>query len=106
VARRKTWLLGPAGQPLLSPTQFQAGISLFEQDLAVGILARLEVDYDAVFDAAMELSQKHGQAIPVKTADLLHLAIMDFGFDHFVTADKQPHDFAVRVGIHSILLPP
>lgn len=106
VARRKTWLLSAAGQPLLSPNQFQAGLALFEQDLAAGILARLEVEYDAVFDAAMELSQKHGQAIPVKTADLLHLAMMDFGFDDFVTADRQQHDFAVRIGVQSIFLPP
>jgi hypothetical protein len=106
VARRKTWLLGPTGQPLLSLAQFRTGLTLFEQDLNAGILARLEVDYDAVFDVAMELSQKHGQTIPVKTADLLHLAMMEFGFDHFVTADKQQHDFAVRAGIQSVFLPP
>jgi predicted nucleic acid-binding protein len=106
VARRKIWLLGPSGQPLLTPAQFQAGLTLFEQDLAARILAYLEVEYDGVFDAALELSRKHGQTIPVKTADLLHLAIMEFGFDHFVTADKQQHDFAVRAGIHSIYLAP
>ena len=106
VARRKTWLLGPAGQPLLSPAQFQAGLALFEQDLASGILARLEVDYDEVFDVALELSRKHGQTIPVKTADLLHVAMMEFGFDDFVTADKQQHDFAARAGVRSIFLPP
>lgn len=74
--------------------------------MATGILAHLEVDYDEVFDAALELSRLHGQSIPVKTADLLHLAIMEFGFDHFVTADKQQHEFAVRTGIHSVHLPP
>ena len=52
VARRKTRLLGATGQPLLSPIQFQAGMRLFEQDLANGILTRLEVDYDEVFEAA------------------------------------------------------
>lgn len=72
VARRKTWLLQASGQPLLSSAQFQIGLALFEQDLANGILARLEVNYDEVFDVALELSQKHGQTIPVKTADLLH----------------------------------
>ncbi|MBI2927641.1 MAG: hypothetical protein HYY24_18250 [Verrucomicrobia bacterium] len=74
--------------------------------MATGILAHLEVDYDEVFDAALELPRLHGQSIPVKTADLLHLAIMEFGFDHFVTADKQQHEFAVRTGIHSVHLPP
>ncbi len=106
VARRKTWVRGPSGQPLLTELQFQAGLTLFEQDLATGILAHLEVDYDEVFDAALVLSRRHGQTIPVKTADLLHLAIMEFGFDHFVTADKQQHDFAVRTGLHSVWLPP
>jgi hypothetical protein len=106
VARRKTWLLGPNGQPLLSVVQFQVGLALFEQDLANGILAYLKVDYDKVFDAALELSRKYGQVIPIKTADLLHVAVVQFGFDHFVTADKQQYDFATRVGIHSVFLPP
>ena len=106
VARRKTWVPGPTGQPLLSSVQFQAGLTLFELDLVNGILARLEVNYDEVFDVALELSRKHGQTIPVKTADLLHVAMMEFGFDDFITADKQQHDFAIRVGIHSIFLPP
>ncbi len=106
VARRKTWLLGPTGQPLLTAAQFQAGLSLLEQDLANGIVARLEVDYEEVFDAALELSRKHGQTIPVKTADLLHAAMMEFGFDEFVTADKQQHDFVMRAGMRSVFLPP
>lgn len=106
VARRKTWLLGPTGQPLLTAAQFQAGLVLLEQDLANGIVTRLEVDYEEVFDTALELSRKHGQTIPVKTADLLHVAMMEFGFDEFVTADKQQHDFATRAGMRSVFLPP
>ena len=106
VARRKTWLAGPTGQPMLSAIQFQTGVTLLEQDLASGILARLEANYAEVFDAALELSRKHGRVIPVKTADLLHVAMMEFGFDDFVTADRQQHDFATRVGVHSIFLPP
>ena len=106
VARRKTWLLGPTGQPLMTAAQFQAGLVLLEQDLANGIVARLEVDYEEVFDAALELSRKHGLTIPVKTADLLHVAMIEFGFDEFVTADKQQHDFATRAGMRSVFLPP
>ena len=106
VARRKTWLLNPTGQPLLTAPQFQAGLTLLEQDLANGIVARVEVDYEEVFEAALELSRKHGQTIPVKTADLLHVAMMEFGFDDFVTADKQQHEFATRAGLRSIFLPP
>ncbi len=71
-----------------------------------GILARLEVNYDEVFDVALELSRRHGQTLPVKTADLLHVAMMELGFDDFVTADKQQHDFATRAGFHSTFLPP
>jgi predicted nucleic acid-binding protein len=106
VARRKTWLPGPTGQPLLTAAQFQAGLVLLEQDLANGIVARLEVDYEEVFAAALELSRKYGQTIPVKTADLLHAAMMEFGFDDFVTSDKQQHDFATRAGMRSVFLPP
>jgi hypothetical protein len=106
VARRKTWLRSPTGAPLLTPAQFQAGFALFELDLANGILARLEVDYDEVYDTALELSRQHGQTIPVKTADLLHVAMMDFGFYEFVTADKQQYDFAIAAGIRSVFLPP
>jgi len=106
VARRKTWLLGSTGQPLLSAAHFQVGLTLLEQDLTSGILASLEVNYDEVFDAALDISRKHGQIVPVKTADLLHVAMMKFGFDVFVTADKQQHDFAMRIGVHSIFLAP
>ena len=106
VARRKTWLPGPTGRPPLTAAQFEAGLKLWEQDLTSGIVARLEVDYEEVFSAALELSRKYGRTIPVKTADLLHVAMMEFGFDHFITADKQQHDFATRVGIHSVFLPP
>jgi hypothetical protein len=106
VARRKTWLPGANGQPLLSSAQFQAGIKLLEQDIGNELIVRLEVDYEAVFDAALELSHRFGQTIPVKTADLLHVAMMKFGFDHFVTADRQQHDFATKTGVHSVLLPP
>jgi predicted nucleic acid-binding protein len=106
VARRKTWLAGPGGLPQMTPAQFQAGLSLFEQGLQTGVLARLEVNYDEVFDAASDLSRKFGQTIPVKTADLLHVAMMEFGFDEFVAADKQQHDFAVRAGYAATFLPP
>jgi len=106
VARRKTWLRGRTGQPLLSPAQFQTGLTLLQQDLAGGIVARLEIDYDEVFDTALEPSHKYGQTLPIKTADLLHVAIMHFGFDHFITADKQQHDFAVSIGLTSVFLSP
>ena len=106
VARRKTWLLSTTGQPLLSATQLQAGLALFEQDLANGIVARLDVDYEEVFEAALELSRSHGQTVPVTTAGLLHVAMMEFGFDDLVTADKQQHDFATRAGFRSVFLPP
>jgi predicted nucleic acid-binding protein len=106
VARRKTWLPGLTGRPNLTATQFQVGLTLLEQDLASGIVARLKVDYEKVFDAALELSRKHGQTIPIKTADLLHVAIMEFGFDDFITADKQQHDFAASVGVRAVFLSP
>lgn len=106
VARRKTWLLGPTGQPLLSSVQLQAGLGLFENDLASGILARLEIDYQEVFETALDLSRKFGQTLPIKTADLFHVAMMKFGFNHFVTSDKQQHDFAVGAGMTAVFLPP
>ena len=105
VARRKTWMAGPGGGPQMTTAQFQAGLSLFEQGLQSGVFARLEVDYDEVFDVASDLSRKFGQIIPVKTADLLHVAMMEFGFDEFVTADKQQYDFAIRAGYSATFLP-
>ena len=47
-----------------------------------------------------------GLLFKLKTADLLRMAMMEFGFDDFVTADRQQHDFAARVGLHSDFLPP
>ena len=79
---------------------------LFEQHLQAGQLGFLDVDYDEVFDAAADLSKKHGLITPVRTADLLHVAMMEFGFDHFVTSDRQQHDFALAAGYTSVLLPP
>lgn len=106
VARRKTWLPGSTGQPLLTAAQFQTGLTLLEQDLAGGIVARLEVDYEEVFDAALDLSRKYAQATAVKTADLMHVAMMKFGFDDFVTSDRQQHDFAKHAGMRCVFLPP
>ena len=106
VARRKTWLLRATSQPRLTAAQFQAGLVLLERRMANGIVGQVEVDYDEVFDAALELSRKHGQTTAVKTADLMHLVMMEFGFDEFVTADRQQHGFAIRAGVHSVYLPP
>ena len=67
---------------------------LFEQHLEAGTLGFLEVDYDEVFDVAADISKKLGLTKLIRTADLLHVAIMEFGFDLFVTADRQQHEFA------------
>jgi hypothetical protein len=96
--------LGTTGQPRLTAAQLNAGLTLLQQDLASGII--LQVDYEEMFEAALELSRKHGQTILVKTTDLLHLPMMEFGFDDFVTADRQQHDFATRAGARSVFLPP
>ena len=106
VARRKTWLRNASGQLLLTKPQYQAGLALFEHHLQSGQLGFLEVDYDEVFDGVAELSRKHGLTQPVRTADLLHVAMMEFGFDHFVTADHQQHQFALTAGYTSVFLPP
>jgi predicted nucleic acid-binding protein len=106
VARRKTWLRDANGRPLLTLAQHQAGLALFEKHLQTGQLGFLEMDYHEVFDGAVELSKKHGLLKPVRTADLLHVAMMEFGFDHFVTADRQQHDFALTAGYTSIYLAP
>jgi predicted nucleic acid-binding protein len=89
VARRKTLLKDASGQPLLTAAQYQAGLAFFEHHLQAGALGFLEVDHDEVFEAAADLSKKHSLHKLVRTADLLHVALMQFGFDHFVTADRQ-----------------
>jgi hypothetical protein len=104
VARRKTWLTGTDGKPLLSASQFQLGVVLLQQDLADGILSRFDIDYDQLFDRALGLSSKYGQNLPIKTADLLHVSMMTFGFDCFVTADRQQHEFANTAGLRCIFL--
>jgi predicted nucleic acid-binding protein len=106
VARRKTWLRDAAGQPLLAVAQYQAGLILFEQHLQTGQIGFIDADYDEVFDTANELSRKYGLTQSVRTADLLHVAMMEFGFDHFVTGDRQQHQFALAAGYTSVFLPP
>ena len=90
----------------MTSQEYEAGLTLFEQHLQSGALAFLEVDYNEVFDIAANLSRNHGLRRLVRTADLLHIAIMECGFDHFVTADRQQHDFALAAGYHSVFLPP
>jgi hypothetical protein len=106
VARRKTWIRDSSGRNLLSRAQYEGGRALFDQHLESGQIGFLEIDYDEVFNVAAELSQKHGLTQPVRTADLLDVAMMEFGFDHFVTADLQQHEFARIAGYHSVFLPP
>ena len=105
-ARRKTWLRGADGLPQMTGEQFEAGMALFEQGLRRGRIIRQPLDYEAVFDWAGELSRRFGHLHPIKTADLLHVALLEFGFDHLVTADKQQYEFALRAGYSADLLPP
>ena len=106
VARRETLLKDATGQPLLTAAQYQAGLALFERHIQNGVLGFVDMDHDEVFDAAVELSRKHGLSKLVRTADLLHIAMMEFGFDEFVTADRQQHEFALVAGYKSVFLPP
>ncbi len=71
-----------------------------------GQLGFLEADYDEVFDVVAELPKKHGLTQPIRTADLLHVAMMEFGFDRFVTADRQQQEFALAAGYSAVFLPP
>ena len=77
-----------------------------EKDLKDKILVKMNVNFAELADRALKLSEQYGQNVPIKTIDLLHIAMMQFGFDHFITADKQQHEFAILTGIHSIFLPP
>ena len=106
VARRKTWLCDVAGKPLLTMAQYQAGLALFEHHIRTGEAGFIDVDYDEVFNTVAELSRTHGLVHAIRTADLLHVAMMEFGFDHFVTGDRQQHQFALAAGYPSVLLPP
>ncbi|MGO9200353.1 MAG: type II toxin-antitoxin system VapC family toxin [Limisphaerales bacterium] len=106
VARRKTRLRDADGIPLLTTAQYQAGLALLQQHLETGQIGFIDVDYNEVFDIVAELSRKHGFTQPVRTADLLHVAMMELGFDQFVTGDRQQHQFALAAGYSSVLLPP
>lgn len=106
VARRKTWLRNAAGQPILTPAQYHAGLALFGLHIQTGHVGFINVDYNEVFDTVAELSRKFGLIQPVSTADLLHVAMMEAGFDHFVTSDHQQHQFALAAGYTSVFLPP
>ena len=59
-----------------------------------------------VFDAVAARSRKHGLTQPVRAADLLPVTMMEFSFDHFVTADNQQHQFALAAGYTLVFLPP
>jgi hypothetical protein len=60
----------------------------------------------ASFAVPLQRGGNAPQTTAVKTADVMHVAMMEFGFDIFVTSDKQQHDFATRTGMRSVFLPP
>lgn len=70
-----------------------------------GIVAWLEVDHEELLDTAFEFLPKHERMIPVKTADLLHVAMVKFGFAEMVMSDKQQHDFGSHARMRSVFLP-
>ena len=48
------------------------------------------------FDESEERSQRYGRLHPVKTADLLHAAQREFGFELPVPVEQLQYEFAVR----------
>jgi predicted nucleic acid-binding protein len=83
--------------------EYAEGLRRFFKRLFVeGPLERLEVDWDVVLRDAAQISAAHAAAMHVRSADVLHVAIMEqLNPDLFVSGDTDQVDLASARGFRS-----
>jgi hypothetical protein len=80
--------------------QVDATRARIAEDLDVGILRRVAVDWPVALSRAIELADHHAWRVGCRSLDILHVAAaMIAGSDHFVTADRRQSTVARRAGL-------
>lgn len=93
-------------QPGAQPHAIEAIRRLFKHWHRNGAFTRTEVDLPAALAEAQQLSSAHGNSLRMRSADVLHVAMMgELNPDLFITRDKDQHTLAVAAGVNSVLLP-
>lgn len=92
--------------PGAKPQAIEAIRRLFKHWHRHGPFQREEVDMSVALAEAHQLSAAHGNSRRMRSADVLHVALMgELNPDLFVTRDKDQYALAVAAGVNAQLVP-
>ena len=81
------------------PGQTEAARQALRDDLAAGKLVRVEVDWNAVWTEARELTLKHGASTGARALDTLHCAAAKIASLELLTTDARQLALAKAAGL-------
>jgi hypothetical protein len=77
-----------------------AALRMIEDDVKQGLLRKLAVDWDAVFQRAGELSLLNSGKLGCRSMDILHVSCaLVLGYPRFFTLDASQEALAGRAGL-------
>jgi predicted nucleic acid-binding protein len=81
-------------------SQIQAAKALVTTDLAAGVLKRIPLDWEAVYQDAVALAADHTAAVGCRSLDILHCAVARFlSATDFVSTDGRQARLARAIGL-------
>ena len=87
----------------LSAPGLKISLSLFDEDIRVGRLARPHYDLLAVYRRAELLSSQYSTTTGARTLDILHVAAaLELGLSRFVSFDQRLRTMAKKAGLKVI----
>jgi len=93
------------GWKRMTAAQSIAVLAQLEEDLTAGRLAQTQVDLDAIFLRAQELSERHSRRLLTRSLDVLHVAAaLELSCPRFVTLDTRQSRLAAACGLKVINL--
>lgn len=96
-------VLHPDSRRRLQLAEAKMAIHLLEEDVRVGYFAHKEADWRNVLRTANEISSAHGFTLPVRSADLLHVAYaVELSAQTFVSFDADQFALAQIAGLKTI----
>lgn len=90
---------------LISPFQRAASEHEFEADFIAGRLKRAALDWDGVYEEAVNLSRLYSAETLARSLDLLHIAAASLSqAELFLTGDKRQFAAAAKAGLAARLI--
>ena len=84
----------------ISRTKAGAALRMIEDDAKHGLLRRLAVDWDTVFQRAAELSLLNSSKLGCRSMDILHISCaLVVGYPRFLTLDVRQEVLARQAGL-------